>query len=135
MIGILPTWEEIAPVRAEVLVTTTNATPTAVQLVPGGSLPIADGTIVWLVSRVVGRDRAGVERVVHFQSAMVYRQGGAAVLGAAGVSTWHYDSTTGTLRAVLGVSGNTATLTVTGKAATTMDWRVMVEYGVAQSAA
>lgn len=102
-------------------VVTTNATP-------GTSNLTVPTNVVWdLRVTVVARDRAGVERATYWRRACVYRAGGSAVQQGTTQGLGTDIETTAGLDATIGVTGNDVQVTVTGLAATTIDWTIAWE--------
>jgi hypothetical protein len=104
-------------------VQTTNATPTNVI-----SVPMVDDAGTWIEAHVIGRDTADTEYAYYIVRALITRAGAgnAAISGAA--STTIVQETTGSMTAVVAVSTTNALVTVTGIAATTINWACTFRY-------
>ena len=104
---------------------TTTGTPLAIFTSPA----LLDNSSYWVEAWVTARDTAGGQRALYLRQACVYRQGGGAATLLGGtplapvtvepVAGWDADIT---------VTGNTFTVTVTGAAATTLNWVCTVRY-------
>lgn len=94
------------------------------------ALTLADTTAAWLSFEVIGRDAAGTERAVYGKIALVYRQGGGATIQGA-VQDVHADvETSAGLDATVTVNSNDVRVSVTGLAATTINWVGTIKYQV-----
>jgi len=103
-------------------VTTTDATPTVAK-----SIALDDNTAYLVKSFVVGRGTAGAERAAAIIYGFAYRQSaGSAVLADAG--TPFLSETDAGMDIVFSVSGNNLQVEVTGKAATTINWRASLQF-------
>jgi len=116
--------------------TTTNATPTAIDIVPGGGWPVADNTAVTLSIGVTAKALGGVQAFRAKQGALVYRNGAGAILSAASPWQTEFDNNGGAFTGdvEIGVSGNNITVTITGMALTTIGWTIDVVVEVAGAA-
>lgn len=105
-------------------VTTTDATPTTAL-----TIPITDETVTRITVRIITRDQAGTsaQRAFYTVEALVYREaaGNATIQGAANQITV-IESTAG-MDGTITVSGANALVTVTGIAATDLNWHVAAE--------
>jgi hypothetical protein len=102
-------------------VQTTDATQTSCK-----ALTLADNTLYWLEADVIGRDTGGTDRAYYKLAGLVYRQGGGATLGTVNVIV--EDETNAAWDATLTVSSNDVRVSVTGAAATTINWVCTVRY-------
>lgn len=110
-----------ANLSEDVEITTTNATPTVVTLLEADALP--SGRLTDFTVRVVAR--GGSSRVT-WTGAGHLSNGGASLAGGTMTSTsysYNWDS----FAVTLSVSGGALIATVTGKAATSVSWRLAVE--------
>lgn len=113
-----------APYELIRLVTTTNATQTTIA-----SLTLNDNTVYRVNAWVVARGTAGVERALYGVTALVYRQAASVATIQGSVQTLHAAvETTAGLDATITVSSNDVRVSVTGLAATTINWKVKVEF-------
>jgi len=104
-------------------VQTTNATQTTLT-----SVTLANNTVYRFTAQIIARDTSGTDRAYYIVNTLVYRQGGGATLGT--VNMQLIDETAGALAwdATFTVSGNDLRLSVTGLAATTIDWGCTLTY-------
>jgi hypothetical protein len=103
-------------------VQTTDATPTQLKTVT-----LADNSVYWFEAHVIGRDTAGTERAFYIRQARAHRQAaGAATLGT--IQAPVTDETNAGLDATFTASGNDVRVTVTGLAATTINWTCALRY-------
>lgn len=111
-------------------VQTTDATQTHVF-----TLALPDTSDTWIEAEIAGRDTAGVERALYGKIALVYREGGGATLQGA-VQDIHADvETSAGLDATITVSANDVRVSVTGLAATTINWVATIKYQTVSGAA
>lgn len=97
---------------------------TATQL---ATLTLADDTVYWFESNIIGRDVAGTQRGFYIRNVRAHRQsGGVATLGT--INEQFTDETLGSMDATFTVSGNDLQVTVTGVAATTINWACTLKY-------
>ena len=108
--------------------TTPSGAPTLVTW-GAGDREVALNSVERVAIYVVGRDPAGVERVTIDQVAQVYRNGGAAALGAASPSTSFNDETNAGTAANIVLTGNDIDVEVTGIAGTPLVWGVILSRG------
>lgn len=113
-------------VRTTGAVQTTNATQTTAK-----TIGLADDSVYWVTVRVAARETGNTDRAVFQFTALAYRAsgGGATLQGTvislvtpiktAGATTWDATVTT---------SGNNILVSVTGAAATTINWACDVDY-------
>lgn len=106
-------------------VQTTNATQTSVW-----SMTLADNTVYFIQAQTVGRGTDGADRMTAIDFALVYRQGGGGAtlqgspvdivtpIKSTGATTWDVSIT---------VSGNDVRVSVTGAAATTINWATSID--------
>lgn len=99
-------------------VQTANATPAQVW-----TKTLTDNMLYWVDVTVIGRDAAGTERAMYNKRALVYRQGGGGATIQGSVQNVVADvETTGSMDGTITVSGDDVRVTVTGVAATTINW-------------
>lgn len=115
-------------VQTTAAIQTTDATPTTAF-----TLALADSTLYRVTIEVLARDTSGTNRAFYAKTCLAYRQGGGAtiegtgnhlggldgVLGTSGADPWEAD---------FSVSSNDLRVTVTGAAATTINWVLAVHY-------
>lgn len=107
--------------------TFTVQTTDASTVSPAWTLAMGD-TRVWGVSMVViARDQAGSARALYRRYMLAYREGGGATVQGSVETVGTDIETSAGLNATLGTSGNNIGGTITGLAATTIDWTVLVE--------
>jgi hypothetical protein len=104
-------------------VQTTDATQTTLL-----ALSLEDTSIYWVRAKIVGRDGGGTKRAVYVRTVMAYREGGSATLGAGGVQDDFTDETTAGWDGTFTVSSNDLRVSVTGEAATTINWACVLEF-------
>jgi len=102
-------------------VVTNDAVPDTIDW-GAGSRTVATQSVELVEARVVCRDAAAVERAVFLLEVEVYREGGAAALGPAGVSTLFLDRTDVGIAATIVLTGNDLDVQVTGLAGVTLTW-------------
>ena len=95
---------------------TTNATPTTFL-----GWPLTDDHVGLYNAMVVGRGSGGIERCAYSMQTMAHREGGGSAVLGTPVVLLSAETTAG-MDAAFGVSGNDLRITVTGKAATTINW-------------
>lgn len=110
------------PIEMTGTATTNDATVTTLI-----SAAIADQTCVLATARVSARQTNGVERATYIRTVQVYREGGGAVLGAAGVQTDFTDESDAAWDCTFDVNGNDLRLRVTGDAGNDVDWAGVLE--------
>lgn len=112
-----------------------NLTTGAVQTTDGTqttafSFTLADTTLYWFKVVIIARDTGGTDRALYERRVLVYRQGGGATIEGAvqvistdvetvGATTWDVTFTT---------NSNDVRVSVTGAAATTINWVCTVTY-------
>lgn len=104
-------------------VQTTDATQTVLY-----SVALPDTSDTMFEVRVVGRDTAGTERAVYGKVALVYREGGGATIQGSIQDIFPDIETSAGLDATITVSGNNVRVSVTGLAATTINWAATIRY-------
>lgn len=110
-------------VRTTTALQTTDDTQTHTTV-----LTLPDTTVAWVTIKVVARDEAAAERAMYLKAALVYREGGGAVIEGS-VQSVHADvETSGGLDATITVNSNDVRLSVTGLSATTINWVATIEY-------
>lgn len=102
---------------------TTDATPTIMTIKPGsGAMTMVDNSTWFFDIMVVGKqDSSNNSITVKLQGAINRNAGSATILGGV-LSLVIFDSSLGTWNVAASGSGNNLTITVTGAAATTIDW-------------
>lgn len=102
---------------------TTDATPTIMTIKPGsGAMTMVDNSTWFFDIMVVGKqDSSNNSITVKLQGAINRNAGSATILGGV-LSLVIFDSSVGTWNVAASGSGNNLTITVTGAAATTIDW-------------
>lgn len=102
---------------------TTDATPTIMTIKPGsGAMTMVDNSTWFFDIMVVGKqDSSNNSITVKLQGAINRNAGSATILGGV-LSLVIFDSSLGTWNAAASGSGNNLVITVTGAAATTIDW-------------
>lgn len=111
-------------------VQTTDATQTTLF-----TLAVPDTTDVQIEARVVARDTAGTERALYGKVALVYREGGGATIQGSVQDVFADVETSAGIDATFTVSGNNVLLSVTGLAATTINWAATITYQMVSGAA
>ena len=115
--GIIPADIEI---RHTFIKQTTDAVAT--QAI---SLALPDESLFRIEAKIVGKSADTSERCMYHKTALVYRDGaGAATIQGAVIDTSADVETSAGLDGTITVNGNSARVTVTGLAATTIDWKV-----------
>ena len=102
---------------------TTDATPTIMTIKPGsGAMTMVDNSTWFFDIMVVGKqDSSNNSITVKLQGAINRNAGSATILGGV-LSLVIFDSSLGTWNVAASGSGNNLAITVTGAAATTIDW-------------
>jgi hypothetical protein len=103
-------------------VQTNDASPTTLA-----SLTLISQRAYWLEAHIVARAGDGSNRALYVRAALVYREGGGAVLqgSVAAIATVESDAA---WDATIDVSGNDARVQVTGAAATAIKWACRLTY-------
>jgi len=109
--------------REVATVQTTNATPGNVW-----TKTLADNTLYKVRVSVIARDQAGTERALYEREVLVYRQGAGAATIEGSVSGPVTVESNAALDCDLVVAGNDVKAQVTGLAATTIDWKAVVDW-------
>lgn len=107
-------------------VQTTDATQTSAKV-----LTLADNTVYWIEAHIAARETGGTDRARYIRSACVYRQGAGAATIEGTVDTIGADKETAGASAwdaTFTVSSNDVRVSVTGAAATTINWVCTVRY-------
>ena len=104
-------------------VTTTNATPTAMTLTPGGGTMGLQTNSTWFFdAHIVGKVDASADSItVQLKGAITRAAGNATILGAVFEFIVH-DASGGTYNVAAIASGVNLVIQVTGSAGTTIDW-------------
>lgn len=103
--------------------TFTYQTTTSGIAAPTWSMTMPDNTLWAVAMTCIARDQAGTERAMYRRQMLCYRQGGGGATVQGSAETVGTDiETNATLNATLGTSGNDIGSSVTGLAATTIDW-------------
>lgn len=110
-------------VRTTVAIQTVDATVTAIF-----TFAVPDNTVFGLKWDIACRDTAGVERALFGKAALVYRQAASAATIQGTEVTNRDIHTNPSLSSNVAVSGNNVQITVTGLAATTINWVATVYY-------
>lgn len=82
---------------------------------------------VYHVSAMLAAFEDGANQASYEIKVLVYRDGGGATLGAGGTTTVHADESEAVWDAVFGVTANDLTVLITGKAASTIQWRCKMQ--------
>ncbi len=90
------------------------------------SMTLADTTAYLFTAEIVGRDAAGVEHCAYAKAVLVYREGGSATIQGTVQDNFPDIESSGGLNATWTVSGNDVRLSVTGLAATTINWAATI---------
>lgn len=109
-----------------VVVEAEGLTPDATPLVVG-SVTIGDNTAVLVTATILAREKAaGANRATYIRRALYFRQGGIATIQGA-VAAVLTEESDAVWDATLVISTNDVQVSVTGKAATDIDWNVLIE--------
>lgn len=110
-------------VRHTFIAQTTNATAT--QAI---SLALPDESAFRVEARIIAKSSDTSERAMYHKAAVVYRDGGgsATIQGSVQDVTTDVEVTAG-MNGTITVNGNSVRVTVTGIAATTIDWKVSLD--------
>ena len=102
---------------------TTDATITVMTLKPGsGAMTLVDNSTWFFDAMIVGKQNASANSITVKLEGAVNRNGaGATILGGV-LSLVVFDSSIGTWNVSATVAGNNLQISVTGAAATTIDW-------------
>jgi len=102
---------------------TTNASAT--QAI---SLALPDEALFRVEAKIVGKSTDTTERCMYHKTALVFRDGaGSATIEGAVIDTSADVETTAGLNGTITVNGNSVRVTVTGLAATTIDWKIAID--------
>jgi hypothetical protein len=109
-------------VREAAEVQTTDATQTTIE-----SITLTDANTYQVEARVVGVKSDGTDRASYFIACTVYRTGGGGAT-IQGQTTLHEGESNAAWDATFTVSGNNLRVSVTGVAATTIEWSCTMTY-------
>ena len=84
---------------------------------------LADDTVYTIQALIVGRDTSGTDRASYIREAPAHREGGGSAT-LTSIQAAYTSETDAAWDATFTVSGNDLRVTVTGKAATTVNWSV-----------
>lgn len=109
-------------------VQTTDATQTTAF-----TFTLSDTTLYWFEATIEGRDTSGTDRALYTKKALVYREGGGATIQGSVVAIHADIETNAAWDATFTVSGNNLLVSVTGAAATTVNWVCKINFQAVSS--
>ncbi len=111
-------------------VTTTDATITEIA-----SIPMEDEDVTRVEAIVTARERSGGDRSLYRIEGLFYREGASAAQQGSTAAVITAIESDATYDATFAVDGANISIRVTGKAATTIDWKAHYNYMILQSEA
>ncbi len=105
----------------------TNFQTTAAGPTTAITLPLPDESAWMITLRAVGKKSDTTDRAMYQRSALIYRDGGSATLQGSVQDVITAVESNASWNATIGTSGNNAYVPLTGIAATTIDWKLVIE--------